>query len=186
MAFLGPSRDWGSAGIVLLEVPPGWVEGHWDRHLSQSLPGTVMWDWGGMCFMAMGSGSLSLVLPQTIHIFTGIVHICFGIILTASEHRNPSLPVASGILFWLGILVSCDKDMGILGNPGGLGTISQDHQVSTDPLSPSISGCLYIPEPKFPAGGTPGRVTGKGALLLTPIPAVFQVAPGLRLIAGGK
>ncbi|NXI85433.1 M4A4A protein, partial [Rhipidura dahli] len=41
----------------------------------------------------------------TIHIFTGIVHICFGIILTASEHRNPSLPVASGILFWLGILL---------------------------------------------------------------------------------
>ncbi|NWX35248.1 M4A4A protein, partial [Notiomystis cincta] len=41
----------------------------------------------------------------TIHIFTGIVHICFGVILTASEHRNPSLPVASGILFWLGILL---------------------------------------------------------------------------------
>ncbi|NXO90906.1 M4A15 protein, partial [Certhia brachydactyla] len=41
----------------------------------------------------------------TIHIFTGIVHTCFGIILTASEHRNPSLPVASGILFWLGILL---------------------------------------------------------------------------------
>ncbi|NXP59315.1 M4A15 protein, partial [Chloropsis cyanopogon] len=41
----------------------------------------------------------------TIHIFTGIVHICFGIILTLSEHRNPSLPVASGILFWLGILL---------------------------------------------------------------------------------
>ncbi|NXH24521.1 M4A15 protein, partial [Myiagra hebetior] len=41
----------------------------------------------------------------TIHIFTGIVHICFGIILTASEHSNPSLPVASGILFWLGILL---------------------------------------------------------------------------------
>ncbi|NWU27909.1 M4A15 protein, partial [Dyaphorophyia castanea] len=41
----------------------------------------------------------------TIHIFTGIVHVCFGIILTASEHRNPSLPVASGILFWLGILL---------------------------------------------------------------------------------
>ncbi|NXR83229.1 M4A4A protein, partial [Pycnonotus jocosus] len=39
----------------------------------------------------------------TIHIFTGIVHISFGIILTLSEHRNPSLPVASGILFWLGI-----------------------------------------------------------------------------------
>ncbi|XP_053837225.1 uncharacterized protein LOC128809357 isoform X1 [Vidua macroura] len=41
----------------------------------------------------------------TIHIFTGIVHICFGIILTLSEHRKPSLPVASGILFWLGILL---------------------------------------------------------------------------------
>ncbi|NXR96985.1 M4A15 protein, partial [Hypocryptadius cinnamomeus] len=41
----------------------------------------------------------------TIHIFTGIVHICFGIILTLSEHRNLSLPVASGILFWLGILL---------------------------------------------------------------------------------
>ncbi|NWR67263.1 M4A4A protein, partial [Bucorvus abyssinicus] len=41
----------------------------------------------------------------TIHIFTGIIHICFGIILTASEHKNPSLPVASGILFWLGLLL---------------------------------------------------------------------------------
>ncbi|NXC09740.1 M4A15 protein, partial [Orthonyx spaldingii] len=41
----------------------------------------------------------------TIHIFTGIIHVCFGIILTASEHSNPSLPVASGILFWLGILL---------------------------------------------------------------------------------
>ncbi|XP_064570021.1 membrane-spanning 4-domains subfamily A member 4D-like isoform X1 [Zonotrichia leucophrys gambelii] len=41
----------------------------------------------------------------TIHIFTGIAHICFGIILTLSEHRNPSLPVASGVLFWLGILL---------------------------------------------------------------------------------
>ncbi|XP_027751365.1 membrane-spanning 4-domains subfamily A member 15-like isoform X2 [Empidonax traillii] len=43
--------------------------------------------------------------PKTIHIFTGIIHILFGIILTASEHENPSLPVASGILFWLGILL---------------------------------------------------------------------------------
>ncbi|NXG75546.1 M4A15 protein, partial [Baryphthengus martii] len=41
----------------------------------------------------------------TIHIFTGIVHICLGIILTASEHEMPSLPVASGILFWLGLLL---------------------------------------------------------------------------------
>lgn len=77
-----------------------------------------MWDWAGMCLTVMGSGSISLILPQTIHIFTGIVHICFGIILTLSEHRIPSLPVASGILFWLGILVSWDEDMGISGNPG--------------------------------------------------------------------
>ncbi|NWH68470.1 M4A15 protein, partial [Geococcyx californianus] len=41
----------------------------------------------------------------TIHIFTGIVHICFGIILTVSEHRNPSIPVASRIFFWLGLLL---------------------------------------------------------------------------------
>ncbi|NWS21382.1 M4A15 protein, partial [Pachyramphus minor] len=41
----------------------------------------------------------------TIHIFTGVIHILLGIILTASEHGNPSLPVASGILFWLGILL---------------------------------------------------------------------------------
>ncbi|XP_051633120.1 membrane-spanning 4-domains subfamily A member 15-like [Manacus candei] len=41
----------------------------------------------------------------TIHIFTGIIHILFGIILTASEHGNPSLPVASGIFFWLGVLL---------------------------------------------------------------------------------
>ncbi|XP_057274308.1 membrane-spanning 4-domains subfamily A member 15-like [Pezoporus wallicus] len=41
----------------------------------------------------------------TIHIFTGIIHICFGIILTASEHSKPPLPVASGVLFWLGLLL---------------------------------------------------------------------------------
>ncbi|XP_054684608.1 membrane-spanning 4-domains subfamily A member 15-like [Grus americana] len=41
----------------------------------------------------------------TIHIFTGIIHICFGIILTVSEYRTPSLPVASGVLFWLGLLL---------------------------------------------------------------------------------
>ncbi|NXX57810.1 M4A15 protein, partial [Scopus umbretta] len=41
----------------------------------------------------------------TIHIFTGIIHVCFGIILTVSEYRTPSLPVASGVLFWLGLLL---------------------------------------------------------------------------------
>ncbi|KAM6068538.1 uncharacterized protein LJ206_011725 isoform 2-T2 [Theristicus caerulescens] len=41
----------------------------------------------------------------TIHIFTGIIHICFGIILTVSEYETPSLPVASGVLFWLGLLL---------------------------------------------------------------------------------
>ncbi|XP_075568420.1 membrane-spanning 4-domains subfamily A member 15-like [Pelecanus crispus] len=41
----------------------------------------------------------------TIHIFTGIVHVCFGIILTVSEYGTPSLPVASGVLFWLGFML---------------------------------------------------------------------------------
>ncbi|NXY81096.1 M4A15 protein, partial [Alcedo cyanopectus] len=41
----------------------------------------------------------------TIHIFTGITHICLGLILTLSEHPMPSLPVASGIFFWLGVLL---------------------------------------------------------------------------------
>ncbi|NXV91613.1 M4A15 protein, partial [Calonectris borealis] len=41
----------------------------------------------------------------TIHIFTGIIHVCFGIILTVSEYGTPSLPVASGVLFWLGLLL---------------------------------------------------------------------------------
>ncbi|NXN95062.1 M4A15 protein, partial [Rhinopomastus cyanomelas] len=41
----------------------------------------------------------------TIHIFTGIVHICFGIILTVPHYRSPPLPVASGVLFWLGLLL---------------------------------------------------------------------------------
>ncbi|XP_058690990.1 uncharacterized protein LOC131577294 isoform X3 [Poecile atricapillus] len=52
----------------------------------------------------------------TIHIFSGIVHICFGVILTVSEHKNPSLPVASGILFWLGILVKtcCVVNVGVV------------------------------------------------------------------------
>ncbi|XP_075282855.1 membrane-spanning 4-domains subfamily A member 15-like isoform X2 [Opisthocomus hoazin] len=52
----------------------------------------------------------------TIHIFTGIIHICFGIILTVSEHRTPSLPVASGIFFWLGLLVKtcCVVNAGVV------------------------------------------------------------------------
>ncbi|NXE83753.1 M4A15 protein, partial [Cochlearius cochlearius] len=41
----------------------------------------------------------------TIQIFTGIIHVCFGIILTVSEYEAPSLPVASGVLFWLGLLL---------------------------------------------------------------------------------
>ncbi|KAF1548791.1 Membrane-spanning 4-domains subfamily A member 4A, partial [Eudyptes schlegeli] len=41
----------------------------------------------------------------TIHIFTGIIHVCFGIILTVSEYGTPSIPVASGVFFWLGLLL---------------------------------------------------------------------------------
>uniref|UniRef100_A0A8D2MB55 Uncharacterized protein n=1 Tax=Zonotrichia albicollis TaxID=44394 RepID=A0A8D2MB55_ZONAL len=96
-------------GIVLLDVLPGWVEGM----LGQVPLPVPFWhcDMGaGMCLTVTGSGSISVILPQTIHIFTGIAHICFGIILTLSEHRNPSLPVASGVLFWLGILLSNGLD----------------------------------------------------------------------------
>ncbi|NWX53959.1 M4A12 protein, partial [Promerops cafer] len=56
-------------------------------------------------FQAQGFQRAHPRVLGTIHIFTGIVHICFGIILTLSHQRNPSLPVASGILFWLGILL---------------------------------------------------------------------------------
>ncbi|OXB57411.1 hypothetical protein ASZ78_010126 [Callipepla squamata] len=42
----------------------------------------------------------------TIHIITGIIHLCFGIILTCAENNSAlSLPVASGVFFWLGLLV---------------------------------------------------------------------------------
>ncbi|NXJ12418.1 M4A15 protein, partial [Odontophorus gujanensis] len=42
----------------------------------------------------------------TIHIVTGIIHLCFGIILTCAENNSVlSLPVASGVFFWLGLLL---------------------------------------------------------------------------------
>lgn len=48
----------------------------------------------------------SPVLSQTIHIVTGIIHLCFGVILTCAENNSAlSLPVASGVFFWLGVLV---------------------------------------------------------------------------------
>ncbi|XP_009684047.1 membrane-spanning 4-domains subfamily A member 15-like [Struthio camelus] len=40
-----------------------------------------------------------------IHIVTGIIHFCCGIILTVVEHEIPSITVASGVLFWLGLLL---------------------------------------------------------------------------------
>ncbi|XP_062433411.1 membrane-spanning 4-domains subfamily A member 15-like [Rhea pennata] len=40
-----------------------------------------------------------------IHIVTGIIRFCFGIILTMAEHDIPSITVASGVLFWLGLLL---------------------------------------------------------------------------------
>uniref|UniRef100_A0A8C3BVC0 M4A15 protein n=1 Tax=Cairina moschata TaxID=8855 RepID=A0A8C3BVC0_CAIMO len=56
-------------------------------------------------FQVKGFRKAQPKLLGTIHIVTGIIHICFGIILTAAEHRDYSLPVASGILFWLGVLL---------------------------------------------------------------------------------
>ncbi|XP_035182574.1 membrane-spanning 4-domains subfamily A member 15-like isoform X4 [Oxyura jamaicensis] len=56
-------------------------------------------------FQVRGFRKAQPKLLGTIHIVTGIIHFCFGIILTAAEHRDLSLPVASGILFWLGVLL---------------------------------------------------------------------------------
>ncbi|XP_025911169.1 membrane-spanning 4-domains subfamily A member 4D-like [Apteryx rowi] len=40
-----------------------------------------------------------------IHIVTGIIRFCSGIILTTAERDIPSITVASGVLFWLGLLL---------------------------------------------------------------------------------
>ncbi|XP_040415320.1 membrane-spanning 4-domains subfamily A member 15-like isoform X2 [Cygnus olor] len=56
-------------------------------------------------FQVRGFRKAQPKLLGTIHIVTGIIHFCLGIILTAAEHRAFSLPVASGILFWLGVLL---------------------------------------------------------------------------------
>ncbi|XP_064309041.1 membrane-spanning 4-domains subfamily A member 15-like [Phalacrocorax carbo] len=58
-----------------------------------------------LSFQARGFRRAQPKALGTIHIFTGIIHICFGIILMVAEHRTPSLPVASGVLFWLGFLL---------------------------------------------------------------------------------
>ncbi|GAB0189669.1 membrane-spanning 4-domains subfamily A member 15-like [Grus japonensis] len=78
----------------------------------------------------------------TIHIFTGIIHICFGIILTVSEYRTPSLPVASGVLFWLGLLVKicCVVNMGVI-----LSTLVAT-LLHTTAITHNIPGCdNYMP-----------------------------------------
>ncbi|XP_009986679.1 PREDICTED: membrane-spanning 4-domains subfamily A member 15, partial [Tauraco erythrolophus] len=73
----------------------------------------------------------------TIHIFTGIIHICFGIILMVSEHESPSLPVASGVFFWLGLLVKicCIVNMGVI-----LSTLVAT-LVHTTAITHNIPGC---------------------------------------------
>ncbi|XP_063188504.1 membrane-spanning 4-domains subfamily A member 15-like isoform X2 [Chroicocephalus ridibundus] len=73
----------------------------------------------------------------TIHIFTGIIHICFGIILTVSEHGTLSLPVASGVLFWLGLLVKicCVVNIGVI-----LSTLVAT-LVHTTAIAHDIPGC---------------------------------------------
>ncbi|NXP03306.1 M4A15 protein, partial [Thinocorus orbignyianus] len=59
----------------------------------------------GLSFQVQGFRKAQPKALGTIHIFSGVIHICFGIILTLSEHGTHSLPVASGVLFWLGLLL---------------------------------------------------------------------------------
>ncbi|XP_031469800.1 uncharacterized protein LOC116242916 isoform X2 [Phasianus colchicus] len=76
-------------GIVLLMLGSGW-----DAHNGNANPCQHTGD------------PLSSVLSQTIHIVTGIIHLCFGVILTCAENNSVlSLPVASGVFFWLGVLL---------------------------------------------------------------------------------
>ncbi|NXY11205.1 M4A4A protein, partial [Pteruthius melanotis] len=91
--------DAGSVRIITEVIP---ATDPWEAQLASGsrtpVPAT-------MSFQTQGFRKAHPKVLGTIHIFSGVLHICFGIILTASEHRNPSLPVASGIFFWLGILL---------------------------------------------------------------------------------
>ncbi|NWW12425.1 M4A4A protein, partial [Oreocharis arfaki] len=91
--------DAGSVRIITEVIPAT------DPRAAQLASGSQTPERARTSFQTQGFQRAHPKVLGTIHIFTGIVHICFGIILTTSEHRNPSLPVASGILFWLGILL---------------------------------------------------------------------------------
>ncbi|XP_061855565.1 membrane-spanning 4-domains subfamily A member 15-like [Colius striatus] len=90
-----------SGGVrIITEVIPAT-----DPRAAQLAPASSPSVPAGPSFQVQGFRKAQPKVLGTIHIFTGIVHICFGIILTVSEYGNPSLPVASGIFFWLGLLL---------------------------------------------------------------------------------
>ncbi|NXX83648.1 M4A15 protein, partial [Urocolius indicus] len=90
-----------SGGVrIITEVIPAT-----DPRAAQLAPGSSPSGPTGPSFQVQGFRKAQPKVLGTIHIFTGIVHICFGLILTVAEFGTPSLPVASGIFFWLGLLL---------------------------------------------------------------------------------
>ncbi|XP_019326365.1 PREDICTED: uncharacterized protein LOC103895438, partial [Aptenodytes forsteri] len=96
----------GSSGFSLPDVFSPWDGGmRTDPRAAQLAPGSRPPAHAVSSFQVRGFRKAQPKALGTIHIFTGIIHICFGIILTVSEYGTPSIPVASGVFFWLGLLL---------------------------------------------------------------------------------
>ncbi|NXY00462.1 M4A15 protein, partial [Centropus bengalensis] len=91
--------DSGGVRIITEVIPAS------DPRASQLAPGSRPLASAVVSFQVRGFRKAQPKALGTVHIFTGIIHVCFGIILTVSEHGNPPIPVASGIFFWLGLLL---------------------------------------------------------------------------------
>ncbi|KAF1403330.1 Membrane-spanning 4-domains subfamily A member 15, partial [Spheniscus magellanicus] len=90
-----------SGGVrIITEVIPAT-----DPRAAQLAPGSRPPAHAASSFQVRGFRKAQPKALGTIHIFTGIIHVCFGIILTVSEYGTPSIPVASGVFFWLGLLL---------------------------------------------------------------------------------
>ncbi|NXT02828.1 M4A15 protein, partial [Jacana jacana] len=92
--------DSGGVRIITEVIPPTDPRAAQLAPSSKPPPASTM-----LSFQVQGFRKAQPKVLGTIHIFTGIIHICFGIILTLSEHGTHSIPVASGVLFWLGLLL---------------------------------------------------------------------------------
>ncbi|XP_052549345.1 membrane-spanning 4-domains subfamily A member 15-like isoform X1 [Tympanuchus pallidicinctus] len=88
-----------SGGVrIITEVIPAT-----DPRAAQLAPGSIQPTVSS--FQVSGFRRAQPKVLGTIHIVTGIIHLCFGVILTCAENNSVlSLPVASGVFFWLGVL----------------------------------------------------------------------------------